>query len=273
MSGEGEINEVEGNVPGTFSQEDGRGSFSSFEKLSVNDSSRRESPDPQATQGPPEGPEDGPAVGQAHSQEGDHPPNAASSQSTLGNPVGGMKELKELEEAATKAAVATRGAAIKFANEAKAFMSSIWSAFDDPEAMSSGAVTSDEQLAERLGLEPKEAILESFRCKLIQRYQSLNGLTPPKNIAFSGQLHIAAHHIVFELDNSSQMAADNSVGNNIRLDRQELKAVKRDGDVLHLEVKDGKDIIFGAFSFPKLEVESALALLEAGLASKQQQQQ
>jgi len=263
MSAEGEskeeINSLSDRVeeaPGmTLGHDDGRGSFSSFEKLSVNESSYRGTPDPQCTE-PGEAREPG-------------EPN----DSQIANSVSGMKELKELEEVATKAAVATRGAAIKFANEAKAFMSSIWSAFDDPEATaSSGATHSEGQLAERLGLDANEAILETFRCKLIQRYQSLNGFTPPKNIAFSGQLHVTARHIVFELDNPSQVDG-NTFDYTVRLDRQDLQAVRRDGDVLHLSVSDGKDVVFGAFSFPRLEVESALALLEAGLASKQLQQQ
>ena len=86
--------------------------------------------------------------------------------------------VKELEEAAavataaaTEAAAAAKAQIVKGATSAKAFMSSLWSAFDDTNAAARHLQT-ESDLRKRLSLTDDEAILEVFRCKLIQSYVS-----------------------------------------------------------------------------------------------------
>lgn len=52
-------------------------------------------------------------------------------------------------------------------------------------------------LAVRLGLEEGEAVLESFPCQLLQRYQAVNGLTPERVIPMTGALHITSRQLLF----------------------------------------------------------------------------
>ena len=183
--------------------------------------------------------------------------------------------VRELEEAAAVAAAAlseTTTAAkqkiIQGAAGAKAFVSSLWSAFDSNTSTSQSLASSqsEAELRQRLGLDEDEAILEVFRCKLIQQYAAVkNDFTPPKNIAFSGQLHVAARHIAFELD-----AAMGSGDPAISLAASEVVSVVREGDALRVGLSRGREMCVGAFSLPKLEVESAFALLSGLCSSKEQ---
>lgn len=52
-------------------------------------------------------------------------------------------------------------------------------------------------LAVSLGLEPGEAVLESFPCHLLQTYRSVNGLTPDREVPFPGTLHLTSLNAVF----------------------------------------------------------------------------
>lgn len=173
--------------------------------------------------------------------------------------------VHELEEAAAVAAAATAEAAaaakqkiMQGAAGAKAFMSSLWSAFDDPSTTAAKELESEKALRERLGLEDNEAILEVFRCKLIQTYSpSNNDFTPPKNIAFSGLLHVASGHICFELDGSGGAGAP------VSIPRADVKGVMREGDALRVTLSGDRELVVGAFSLPKLEVESAFTLLSS----------
>jgi len=174
--------------------------------------------------------------------------------------------VRELEEAAavaaaaaTEAAAATRQKFLEGADKAKAFMSSFWSAFDDPTDSAAKEHQSEAALRQRLGLQENEAILEVFRCKLIQSYSpTKNDFTGSKNIAFSGQLHIATGHVFFELDGAGGASAAP-----VSIPKSELKGVEREGDALRIELLDNRELIVGAFSLPRLEIESALTLLKS----------
>lgn len=180
---------------------------------------------------------------------------------------------KEFEEAAAVAAAVTREAAaaaqeklVRASNEVKGFFGSLWGSLDDSpgvwksrQGMSSAATSQD--MKERFGIDDEdEKILESFRCKMIQQYvASNNSFTPPKTIGFSGQLHIASNHVIFEFDNRSNgkpvvipVADVNTVQQN---DEEQLEGV------LVMNLKGSRTLVCGQFSFPKLEIESALLLL------------
>ena len=200
----------------------------------------------------------------AHLIAGDYSKPAAPSSGNSPSGRGGMDPVvRELEEAAAVAAAATAEAAaaakqkiMQGAAGAKAFMSSLWSAFDDPSSTASREHESEQALRQRLGLGDDEAILEVFRCKLIQTYSpSNNDFTPPKNIAFTGLLHVASGHVCFELDGAG------GVGTPVSVPKADLKAVVREGDALRVALSGDRELVIGAFSLPKLEVESAFALL------------
>lgn len=241
-------------------------SFSSFEKLDLHSEagSGRESPTSAASPHVPAEPEieAQPAVAQEEATtRGPSPPMPAegASPGRSLDPV-----VKELEEAAavakeTAAAVAKeasqrlKGAAA----EAKAFMSSFWSVFEDPSPSGSTPEQTDDEMRRRLQLDDDEAILETFRCKLIQTYTpSNNDFTGPKSIGFSGQLHIASAHVCFELDGAGGGAAP------ISIPREMLQSFSREEEGIEIKLKGGQSLVLGQFSLPKLEVESAVALLE-----------
>lgn len=173
--------------------------------------------------------------------------------------------VRELEEAAAVAAAAAAEAAaatkqkfLQGAAGAKAFMSSFWSAFDDPSTTAAKDEQSELALRQRLGLLENEAILEVFRCKIIQSYSPTNNsFTGPKNIAFSGQLHVATGHVCFELDGAGGASAEP-----ISIPKNQIIGVVREGDALRIGLSEGRELIVGAFSLPRLEVESALTLLQ-----------
>jgi hypothetical protein len=138
-------------------------------------------------------------------------------------------------------------------------MSSFWSAFDDPTTSAAKEQQNETELRQRLGLEDGEAILEVFRCKIIQSYSpTKNNFTGPKNIAFSGQLHVATGHVCFELDGTGGASAAP-----ISISKKELVGVEREGDALRIELSGNRELIVGAFSLPRLEVESALTLVQS----------
>jgi hypothetical protein len=187
------------------------------------------------------------------------PENASPSGRSL-DPV-----VRELEEAAavaaaaaTEAAAATKQKFLEGADKAKAFMSSFWSAFDDPTMSAAKDQQSEAALRQRLGLEENEVVLEVFRCKIIQSYApNKNNFTAVKNIAFSGQLHVATGHVCFELDGAGGASAP------ISISKKELIGVIREGDALRIGLSGDRELILGAFSLPRLEVESALALVQS----------
>lgn len=201
----------------------------------------------------------------AHLIAGDYYTKPAAS--TGNSPSGRSMDpvVRELEEAAAVAAAATAEAAaaakqkiLQGAAGAKAFMSSLWSAFDDPSTTAAKEHESEKALRERLGLDEDEAILEVFRCKLIQTYSpSNNDFTPPKNIAFSGLLHVASGHICFELDGAG------GAGTPVSVPKADVKGVLREGDALRVALSGDRELVIGAFSLPKLEVESAFTLLSS----------
>lgn len=252
-------------------------SISSFEKINLHSAehSERDSPVPskQASAGLTTAAEEEILPVEEEQQPGTHGAlEATTTTTTISNnasPSGRSVDpvVRELEEAAAvAAAAATEAAAVtkqKFlegADKAKAFMSSFWSAFDDPTTSAAKEQQSETALRQRLGLEENEAILEVFRCKLIQSYSpTRNDFTGSKNIAFSGQLHIATEHVCFELD-----GAGGATAAPISIPKSELKGVEREGDALRIELTgDNREIIVGAFSLPRLEVESALTLLQS----------
>lgn len=168
--------------------------------------------------------------------------------------------VREFEEAAAVAAAVTKEAAtaaqqklMKASKEMRGFVSSLWSSFDGPLKQDEDKDVMQE-IKEKLGLGEDENILESFRCKLIQQYMpSNNAFTQPKSIGFGGQLHIASAHIGFELDSGSSSP--------ICVPRQEIKGVKQEDMCIVVTLSGGRSLIFGHFSFPRLEVESACTLL------------
>jgi hypothetical protein len=96
--------------------------------------------------------------------------------------------------------------------------------------------------------------------ELLQVYQAANGLTPSKTIAFSGQLTIGTGSVCFDMDSA---ATDGRPA--LRFPRKDLKSFRRiegDANCIQLQLIDGREIVVGQFSFPRLEVESAVALLE-----------
>lgn len=187
--------------------------------------------------------------------------------------------MRELEEAAAVAAAAAAGAAahtkeaakqatdkiIKGAAEARkeitSLVSTLWAAFDSPAESRSKQHGSAEDLRARLGLAEGEAILETFRCKLIQQYAPVgNSFTPAKNIAFSGQLHIATASVSFELDGAGGAAA-----RPVHVPASNIAEFVREGDAIVVKLNgpgEAKSFVLGQFALPKLEVDSALALLE-----------
>ena len=103
-------------------------------------------------------PAEGGDDGEYYSKPG---PSSTSPNSRSIDPV-----VRELEEAAAVAAAATAEAAavakdkiMKGAAGAKAFMSSLWSAFDDSSTAAAREEQSEKDLRQRLGLEENEAIL------------------------------------------------------------------------------------------------------------------
>eukprot|EP00890_Picochlorum_soloecismus_P002845 jgi/Picsp_1/3561/NSC_06398-R1_expressed protein [Chlorella variabilis] len=168
--------------------------------------------------------------------------------------------VREFEEAAAVAAAVTKEAAVaaqqklmKASKEMRGFMSSLWSSFDGPLKQNEEKDVMHE-IKEKLGLDEDENILESFRCKLIQHYMpSNNAFTQPKSIGFAGQLHIASAHIGFELDSGSSSP--------ICVSRNEIKGVTQEEMCIIVTLSGGRSLIFGHFSFPRLEVESAFTLL------------
>jgi hypothetical protein len=247
------------------------GSISSFEKVSLADSpeaSDRDSPVPSDHETAPAA---APPTDAAGEEIEEMAPEDAATQpeaacTTAAPPPAPKTDpmVRELEEAAAVAAAATAEAAaaakqklMAGANSAKAFMSSLWSAFDDQGASRAAEAASEAALRERLGLADDEPIFEAFRCKLIQQYAPANNtFTPPKNIAFSGVLHVAARHVCFELDGGGGAAAP------VVIPAGELAGVSREGDALRVALTGDREVVVGAFSLPKLEVESALALLQ-----------
>lgn len=185
---------------------------------------------------------------------------------------------REFEEAAAVAAAVTREAAaaaqeklLRASNEVKGFFGSLWGSMDDSVGVSksrqaASAAASSQDMKERFGIEDEEEkILESFRCKLIQQYvASNNSFTPPKTIGFSGQLHIASNYVIFEFDNRSNgkpVVIPVADVNNVQQNEEE----QREG-VIVMNLKGGRTLICGQFSFPKLEIESALLLLGRKIA-------
>lgn len=185
---------------------------------------------------------------------------------------------REFEEAAAVAAAVTREAAaaaqeklLRASNEVKGFFGSLWGSMDDSVDASKSrqavsAAASSQDMKERFGIEDEdEKILESFRCKLIQQYvASNNSFTPPKTIGFSGQLHIASNYVIFEFDNRSNgkpVVIPVADVNNVQQNEEE----QREG-VIVMNLKGGRTLICGQFSFPKLEIESALLLLGRKIA-------
>ena len=168
--------------------------------------------------------------------------------------------VREFEEAAAVAAAVTKEAAaaaqqklMKASKEMRGFVSSLWSSFDGPPKQHEEKDAMQE-IKEKLGLDEDENILESFRCKLIQQYvPSNNAFTLPKSIGFAGQLHIASAHIGFELDSGSSSP--------ICVSKNEMKGVKQEDMCIVVTLSGGRSLIFGHFSFPRLEVESACTLL------------
>lgn len=168
--------------------------------------------------------------------------------------------VREFEEAAAVAAAVTKEAAaaaqqklMKASKEMRGFVSSLWSSFDGPPKQHEEKDAMQE-IKEKLGLDEDENILESFRCKLIQQYvPSNNAFTQPKSIGFAGQLHIASGHIGFELDSGSSSP--------ICVSKNEMKGVKQEDMCIVVTLSGGRSLIFGHFSFPRLEVESACTLL------------
>lgn len=168
--------------------------------------------------------------------------------------------VREFEEAAAVAAAVTKEAAaaaqqklMKASKEMRGFVSSLWSSFDGPPRQNEEKDAMQE-IKEKLGLDEDENILESFRCKLIQQYvPSNNAFTQPKSIGFAGQLHIASAHIGFELDSGSSSP--------ICVSKNEMKGVKQEDMCIVVTLSGGRSLIFGHFSFPRLEVESACTLL------------
>lgn len=257
---------------------DDKDSISSFEKINLHsvEHSERGSPVPSSqtsaglTTTPPVA-EDEILPIEEEQQPGTHGNLETTTNTTLPNnasPSGRSIDpvVRELEEAAavaaaaaSEAAAATKQKFLEGADKAKAFMTSFWSAFDDPTTSAAKEQQSEAALRQRLGLQETEAILEVFRCKLIQSYSpSKNDFTGPKNIAFSGQLHVATEHVCFELDGAGGASAAP-----ISIPRKELKGVHREGDALRIELLDNRELIVGAFSLPRLEVESALTLIQS----------
>ena len=119
-----------------------------------------------------------------------------------------------------------------------------------------------------LGLDDGEIVLETFRCKILQRYHPMdNDFTPTKVIAFSGQFTIASASVVFELDSG---AADGRPP--VRVPRASLEKFYRmenDPHTIMLQLKNGQQMVLGKFSFPRLEIDSCLALLEQLLETPQ----
>lgn len=185
---------------------------------------------------------------------------------------------REFEEAAAVAAAVTREAAaaaqeklLRASNEVKGFFGSLWGSMDDPASglksrQALSAAASSQDMKERFGIDDEdEKILESFRCKLIQQYvASNNSFTPPKTIGFSGHLHIASNYVIFEFDNRSNgkpVVIPVADVNNVQQNEEE----QREG-VIVMNLKGGRSLICGQFSFPKLEIESAMLLLGRKIA-------
>jgi hypothetical protein len=240
------------------------GSSLDFEKISLH--SGRSSPD--AEPGAPPAAERQPSsVTPAPAPTSTEQPASSSVKSPSSSTRGAMgaDPLKELEEAAAVAQQAAQQAAqkvMKAGAEAKkeisSFVSSLWSAFDSPGAAAKKEQGNDEELRARLGLGPGQSVLESFRCKLIQSYAPAgNSFTGPKNIAFSGHLHIATAAVCFELDGAAAPV--------VRVPAASIASFAREGDAIELRL-DGPEgatsMVVGAFALPALEVDSALALLE-----------
>lgn len=228
--------------------EDDRDSTSSFEKINLHDS---DNPiENQIDDAPAQEPHRSSTVQQPNS---DTPLDPRSHI----DPV-----VKELEEAAAVVAAASKEAAhiaqqklMKGAAEAKAFVSSLWSVFDDSTPKSTPQQT-DEEFKKRLGLDADEPILETFRCKMLQKYNPTNNsFTPQKIISFSGQLHIAGSHVCFELDGSVS-------GKPISLKKEEIVSFDVvDKSAIEITLVEGRSLIVGQFSF-QMELDSAALLLE-----------
>ncbi|KAL6777590.1 hypothetical protein ACKKBG_A14875 [Auxenochlorella protothecoides x Auxenochlorella symbiontica] len=117
----------------------------------------------------------------------------------MGTAVHAAKDVTQLaSEAAREAAREARQGLSSLASG----FSSWWSTLDVPtEDQGSGGNSADERdavaLAVSLGLEPGEAVLESFPCHLLQTYRSVNGLTPDREVPFPGTLHLTSLNAVF----------------------------------------------------------------------------
>jgi hypothetical protein len=250
------------------------GDMSSFEKVSLAsgrsspvpgaapaDAQTEEAPAPVSTAAPPQQPDPAEEIQQAEAAPAPRRPASAAD------------PLRELEEAAAAAAASTKEAAqqatqklMKGAAEAKkelsSFMTSIWSAFDAPGAAAAKQAGSEDELRARLGLGEGEAVLESFRCKLIQQYDPVgNAFTPRKSIAFAGQLYITSACACFQLDAPGGGAAPPPV---IKVPAAQIEGFAKEGDAIRLQLGGGGGaaMVLGGFALPKLEVDSALALLE-----------
>lgn len=170
--------------------------------------------------------------------------------------------VREFEEAAAMAATMTKEAAavasenlMKLSQGAKAFLmnsSSWWGGGGEGQGQQPHSI---EELHKRLGLAENDVVLESFKCKLLQQYlPSNNSFTGSKTIGFSCQLHIASKVIAIELDSSATPIVIHAT--------EIQKVFEKDRETIVLELSGGRSVYIGHFSFPHLEVESAVALLK-----------
>lgn len=115
-----------------------------------------------------------------------------------------------------------------------------------------------------LQLKQDQAILESFRCKLLQRYTANNNnFTPSRTIAFSGILYmIGGGLLAFVLDALKDVSpitvATSDLKGFVQLPAENALPAR-------LEVQLGMNdetLVFGGFALGEIEIESASVLLE-----------